>query len=97
MTDFFAAVIGFIVLMLFIGFALWFGAALLVLVFISAALLPLFLVLQGYYMRWRYKKVFNPTDPGNFTNKTTVTEHKIGDTTIIDVEYEEISGSNRKP
>jgi|GEM_PF-3366169 len=70
----------------FVIFALWFGAALMVIFFVSGVFLALFLVLRGYYLNWRYGK----TEIGKAARKNT-TRHTETTTTIIDVEYKDIS------
>ena len=97
MRDILFAATSFLILMLFIGLTVFFGWALLVLIFISAALFPLFIRLQRFYMNWRYKGVFKSTDPDNFqepsssinANNIPNTDN-IGNNKIIDVEYQEI-------
>ena len=73
----------FLSLTIFVGFlifALWFGAALLVIMLVSGAFLALFIVFRGYYLHWRYGKI-----PPN-------TSHTETTTTIIDVEYKDVDG-----
>ena len=80
-NDIFSSIIGFLVLAMFIAFAIWFGAALILFVFISSAILTVFIVLRSYYLRWRYNNTPAKT-PESAINETK--------TTIIDVEYSEI-------
>ena len=94
MKDFLFAASGFIVFVIFLGFALWMGAVLITIVVISSILLLITLKFKIFYYRWRNKGIFNPTDPMNavYTQTTTTTRTtKSGDNTIIDVEYQEIS------
>lgn len=82
MTDIIFAVVGFLVFGIFIAFALWFGVAVILFVFVSSVLLALFIVIRSYYLRWRFN---------NAPLKPTKSPIKEAETTIIDVEYHDIS------
>jgi predicted membrane protein len=81
-------IIGFLIFGLLVALALWFGAMLLLFIFITSILLTTFIVLRGYYLRWRYKDSFVKTSKIN-TQETEATN--IIKNTIIDVEYQDIS------
>lgn len=81
-------IIGFLIFGLFVALALWFGAVLILFVFIISVLFTIFIVLRVYYLRWRYKEMFiKPPETSMQENKTTI----IAKNTIIDVEYHDIS------
>ncbi len=85
MKDIIFSLLGFLLFGAFIVIALWFSAALIIFVFISSAFLAMYIILRGYYLRWRYKDSF--VQPPN----TSIKETK---TTIIDVEYHDVSDKN---
>lgn len=79
MIELFLTLLSLTIFVGFLIFALWFGAALLIIMLVSGSFIALFIVLRGYYLHWRYGK----TLPNTSNIKTT--------TTIIDVEYKDIS------
>ena len=85
MKDIIFSILGFLVLGVFAAVALWFGAALILFVFISAAFLAVVALLRVQYLRWRYKDSFAKQ------SQTIVEENKA---TIIDVEYKEVSNDD---
>jgi len=84
--DIIFSLIGFIILACFIAFALWFGAAIILLVFISSLFLAVFIVLRSYYLRMRY---------GNYSPSEKPKHDGVfpGDqkATIIDAEFHDVS------
>lgn len=92
MKDIIVSLFSFLFIAAFIGFAIWFGAALLVFIFISSFFLAAFIFLRGYYLRWKYKDSYGK----NFSDAVRAHEEKIHDvkTTIIDVEYSEVKKDN---
>lgn len=85
MKDIFFSFLGFLLFGAFIVVALWFSAALILFILIISAFLAMYIILRSYYLRWRYKDGF--IQP----SKTNIQETK---TTIIDVEYHDISDKN---
>jgi membrane protein insertase Oxa1/YidC/SpoIIIJ len=83
--DIIFSIIGFIILAAFIAFALWFGAAIILFVFVSSIFLAVFIVLRSYYLRMRYGKsaMKNPKNDSIFPVESK--------TTIIDVEFHDVS------
>jgi len=74
----------------FLGFAIWLGAAMLVIFFVSGIFLAIFLVLRGYYLNWKYRdgvQVQKTTKTSAFDNNSGTNHHE---TTIIDVEYKDL-------
>ncbi len=84
MIELLFTLISLMVFAVFIAFALWFGAALLVVIFISGAFFAVYFVLRGYYLRWKYGNMMNSHPQNQYSE--TVTK-----TTIIDAEYKDIS------
>jgi O-antigen/teichoic acid export membrane protein len=83
MLELFFTLISLTIFVGFLIFALWFGAALIVVMLVSGVFLALFVVVRGYYLNWRYGK-------SNFS-PTTTAQHTQTQTTIIDVEYKDVS------
>ncbi len=83
--DIIFSIIGFVILAAFIGLALWFGAIIILVVFISSAFLAVFIVLRSYYLRMRYgsKMSEKPGNENRFINEPKAT--------IIDVEFHDVS------
>lgn len=82
MKDIIFSFLGFLLFGVFIAVALWFSAALILFIFIISAFLAMYIVLRAYYLRWRYKDSFSPPPT------TSIREEN---TTIVDVEYHDVS------
>lgn len=82
MSDIILSIIGFFMFAIMVAVALWFGAALLLFVVVSSFFLSTFIILRGYYLRWKYHNSPAPQPPEN--------PNQVGHTTIIDVEYTEV-------
>ncbi|MEZ5691553.1 MAG: hypothetical protein R3D71_07805 [Rickettsiales bacterium] len=85
------SIIGIITLAAFLAIAIWFGAAILIFIFISSLLLTAYIILRNYYIRWKYQGDINE----NFTQRSNngTSGKKIGEAEgkIVDVEYQDIS------
>lgn len=85
--ELFFALVSLVVFGTLFAFALWFGATMLVLFIISGALVALYVVLRGYYLNWKY---------GNSLGKSDIFRDTTTTTTIIDVEYNDVSNNHDK-
>lgn len=84
MKDIILSIIGFFVFATFLVVAIWFTAFLLLFVFASSFFFAAYILLRGYYLRWKYGNSFSEKPPENSS--------QVGQsTTIIDVEYTDIS------
>ncbi|MEK6745893.1 MAG: hypothetical protein AABY33_02530 [Pseudomonadota bacterium] len=85
MKDIVLSLIGFFVFVTLLVVAIWFGAFLLLFVFATSFFLAVYIMMRGSYLRWRHKGSYAEPQPDNLNQVGQ------GQTTIIDVEYTDIS------
>lgn len=88
MLELLFAIFSLFIFIAFLGFAIWLGAAMLVIFFVSGIFLAIFLILRGYYLNWKYRDGVQVQETSKTTTRNSGTTHH--ETTIIDVEYKDL-------